>query len=78
VAARQATENNTKGTQLQIGTIPTMKGSGPNQSSLFSTHPPTANRITLMEKHIKTVISTRAKGCASSINATISPFKSRK
>ena len=40
------------------------------ESIFFVQHPPTADRITLMEKHIKTVISTRAKGCASSIEGT--------
>jgi len=114
VAARHATENNSKGTLLQIAAVPTItftggvlgttmpgamfefsrgdvkeadflgleylyatgydpqaavgflrkleavEASGPKQSSLFRTHPPTGDRIMLMEKHIKAVIPTRA------------------
>jgi predicted Zn-dependent protease len=37
-----------------------LEASAPKQSSLFSTHPPTADRITLTEKHIKLVLPTRA------------------
>jgi predicted Zn-dependent protease len=119
VAARHATENNTKGTLQQIGTIPAitlaggvlgtaiqeqsqlglpaamfnfscaavkeadflgleylyqagydpqaavrflrkLEASGPKQSSLFNTHPPTAERIRLVETEIKSVLPTRA------------------
>jgi predicted Zn-dependent protease len=37
-----------------------LEASAPKQSSLFSTHPPTSERITLTEKHIKLVLPTRA------------------
>jgi predicted Zn-dependent protease len=43
-----------------LRTLEALEASAPKQSNLFNTHPPTSERVTLTEKHIKLVLPIRA------------------